>query len=371
MQALCNLRFFLFFFYQVKRAHDPLRNEVQNLLGAYEDVKSVIENTSTKNQNLIGVVPQPSTPVSTKVKGGNPFAYAVKKQDASLPQASKGKQESKNIINGQRLSKHGNQKSDTSFKKVKSKESGSKTTGNVSHKHEERTGVFDQFQNWENVDSERRDTASIKNETYTKDRSHKERKDKRASSERDVPVKTEDRSSSNHKRKDSNNHSGERSKSRPELKEENHSVTIKKENQAHDTNKGTVNSESRLNGASSAASTPNSQKSTASSGYGSLKPTNSVISQPHTSPVREHRDSDASLKSTPSPDIPVFQSPPSRASNSGKSHPTASQLKCSVKLPNGVSKDIKKHRPSSDQNKSKGLKLDTRNQVRITRNGCN
>ena len=346
----------------MKRAHDPLRNEVQNVLGAYEDVKSVIENNSTKNQNLIGVVPQPSTPVSTKVKGGNPFAD-VKKRDASLPQTSKVKLESKYVVNGQRQSKHGYQKSETSFKKVKSKESGSKTTGNVSHRHEERTGVFDQFQNWENVDSERRDTTSIKSETYTKDRSYKERKDKQKSSERDVPIKTEDRSFSNHKRKDSNNHNGERSKSRPEVKEESHSVTTKKENVANDLSKGTVNSESRLNGASSAASTPNSQKSTSSSGYGSLKPTNSVISQPHASPVREHRDSDASLKSTPSPDVPVFQSPPSRTSNSGKSHPTASQLKSPVKLPNGVSKDVKKHRLSSDQMKSKGLKLDTRNQV--------
>ena len=348
--------------FQVKRTHDPLRKEVQNVLGIYEDVKSVIAPNPTRNlPNLIGVVPQPSTPVTTKVKGGNPFADLVKKKDGPSP-AVNIKQEKK-VHNGQHQSKHGHQKTETTNVKKGKRESGGKTVGNASHRPEERTGVFDQFQNWENADTKFKDVPSSQGESQARQNGHKERKDKFKSSERDVTGKSEDiRTSSYHKRKDSNSRNRERSKSKSD---EIHSVIVKTENSADDTGKGTGSSDNKFNGASSAASTPNSQKSTASSGYGSLKPTNSVLSQPHVSPAREHRDSDVSLKSTPSPDAPVFQSPASRTNNTGKPHTTMSPLKSPLKLPNGVSKDINKHRSTSDHSKNKVLKLEMANQVRI------
>lgn len=298
----------------MKRVHDPLQTKVQNVLGSYDEVKGHITEKSARGTELIGVVPQPSTPVTTKVKGGNPFAGLVKKETNSSPSLPSGRQDKKSVVNGQHRSKHHTKTGQIDVKR----ESASKSAASVGQR---RTGVFEQFQNWENVDSKSKESSGGASSS-----SHKEREDRKKSSER----------------KESKSHSRERMKPKTETKHEAKVASVKNESQ--NSGKNTASSDHKLNGTSSDASTPSSQKSAASSGYGSLKATNK-------SPKREQRDSDASLKSTPSPDAPLFQSPPSRVSNTGKPVATVSPMKSSMKLPNGVRKE------TSDDSKHSGLKL--------------
>ena len=344
---------------QIKRVHDPLQTKVQNVLGSYEEVKSVIGHQDTTN-SLIGVVRQPSTPVSTKVKGDDPFATLATKVDTS-PSLPNVKQEKKSILNGQHRPKHGHQKGETSeTKRVKSKESGNTIVANASHK--QRTGVFDQFQNWEHMESKLKDSKAIQNEARVRENSYKEWKDKRGSYHKNESGKSEDKKFPSYRKgKDSRNHSRERLKSKSEAKEKiDNGIGSKTENSGQDNAKGLMSSENKPNG-SSADANPNSQKLTACLSYGSSKPS-SVFSQPHTSPGRECRDPDASFMSTLSTVEPMFQP---RTNNTGKTNPTVSPPKSHIKLPNGLSKDVKKDRSAYVESKNKVLKLKVPNQVGI------
>ncbi len=289
-----------------------MQSQVWNILGNFDEIKSDLTQQSSSN-SLIGVVKQPSTPIATKVK--NPFAASAV-QGSNLA-ARIIREDKKNVVNGQHKPKHPHQKIEIPDSK------------NIRSKLEGRTGVFEQFQ------------TKSESVLSTKAGSH-------------ARTKTEDKSSSNKVKERTSSNNREKLKSKSELvKKVVNSGT--KADSKQDIIK--THEKSKAHGASSAGSTPNSQSSTASSGYGSLQPSNSVLSQIHTSSSRENRDSD-SVKSTPSPDEPVFQSPHNRVNVNGRVQLSNNSLKPKDNLPNGMStKNVNKHRSPSGHSKSRGLKL--------------
>ncbi len=301
--------------------------QVQDALGNFEEVRRYVSTTNS----LIGVTRQPSTPISTKAGGKkNPFDSVKDRQPSP---SEKLKHEAKSLPNGHYSSKLGRPDS-THAKKPNS-------ASNTKNSNTERDNVFDKF-NKKLEHSDQVKTDSNQNSKHAT-RAHIEKEHhKRRSSEKD-----------GHKRKDQKSHHRERSKSKGEGK---HNHNASGGNDAR-TLSETKNTESKTNGVSSAASTPNSQKSTGSSGYGSSKPPNSVASQQHVSPSRDRLDSESSSvisPPSPTPGDHVFQSP---KRVSGKpSH---------QKHPNGLSSESLSRLTGDPQSRNKVLKLHMPNQVRI------
>ena len=303
--------------------------EVQDALGNFDEVRRYF-STSNPTSSLIGVARQPSTPISTKPGGKkNPFDSVRDRQPSS---AESSKHEAKSLPNGHYPSKTSRPDS----KHVKKPNSASNKQSN----NTERDNVFDKF-NKKLEHSDQTKTDNIQNSKHaTREHIQKEHH-KRRSSEKD-----------GQKRRDQKSHHRDRSKSKSEGKR-NHNVGVG--NDAR-TLSETKHVDTKVNGVSSAASTPNSQKSTGSSGYGSSKPPSSVASQPHVSPSRDRLDSESSVKSppSPSPGDHVFQSPKNRVS--GKlSH---------SKHPNGLSNESLSRLTGDSQSRNKVLKLHMPNQVR-------